>query len=375
MAMLSGIQEIDQEIFMTMLRFNIKSGGNLMSFGPAGIGKTEMAIQACEEQEYQHVYLNLSVLEAPDLMGLPMVDESGPTPVSRYALPSNFPRRDTKQKPVVLLVDEADKAKPELQNPMLELFQFRSINGVPLNIHSVIATGNLPDEGAFSQPMSHALMNRCLVYRVTHSYEPWQEWAVKAGVNPLIVGFLGNESEYLLKPPNRDDETAYCHPSPRAWTMAARDIDKAGMDSDIDLLSILVSGRVGIEASVKFKVWLEHYRHIEPLIRELVQKGTIPKLESGDIGRVLVCAIASVDAVMKATRSKPKDIKTDDEHIKYVHKVLKNITPFLAMMPGEIQIAAVKSVLDMSTIQKFKFVEEQSFVDIYSNIRKAMKST
>jgi len=370
MAMLTGIQEINQETLKRVLRFAIRNGGNLMTFGPAGIGKTEMAMQACEEEEFQYIYLNLSVLEAPDLNGLPMVDESGEVPVSRYAPPAQFPIAGRGAKKKVLLVDEADKAKPELQNPMLELFQFRSINGTKLDVHAVIATGNLPDENSFSQPMSHALMNRCSVYRVTHAFDPWQEWAVSAAVNPLVVGFLSTNTEFLLQPPPEGDDTAYCHPSPRAWTLAARDLDDAE-GSDVNFQTLLVAGRVGQPAAVKFRVWLEHFRHVEPLIRALVDKGEHPNLSNAQLDRVLVCAIAGVDAIMRECRKDAGGKK--DEQIKRIHKVTANVCGWLKDLSGEICIGAVKSTLNMKVIQEHQLTKVKPFMDVYLKIRKVMQ--
>lgn len=372
MAMLTGIQEIDQETLMQVLRFGIRTGGNVMTFGPAGIGKTEMAMQACAEEEFDYVYLNLSVLESPDLNGLPMIDETGEFPVSRYAPPAQFPLAGRGKKKV-LLVDEADKAKPELQNPMLELFQFRSINGTKLDIHAVVATGNLPDENSFSQPMSHALMNRCSVYRVTHAFDPWQEWAVGARVNPLVVGFLSSNTEMLLQPPPDGDDTAYCHPSPRAWTLAARDLDSAA-EADVNFQTLLIAGRVGQPHAVKFRVWLEHYRHVEPLIRALVDKGEHPKLQSETLDRIFVCAISGVDAIMKECRKADgKSGKDKEEHLKRVHQVTGNVMGWLKDLPGEICIGAVKSTLSMKVIQEYQLTKVKPFMDVYLKIRKVIQ--
>lgn len=369
MAMLTGIQEIDQETLKTMLRFGIKNGGNIMTFGPAGIGKTEMAMQACAEEQYEYVYLNLSVLEAPDLNGLPMIDERGDHPVSRYAPPAQFPLSGTGKKKV-LLVDEADKAKPELQNPMLELFQFRSINGAKLDIHAVIATGNLPDENSFSQPMSHALMNRCSVYKVTHSFDPWQQWAIEAGINPLVIGFLSKNTEMLLQPPPSGDDTAYCHPSPRAWSLAARDLD-AAKDADVNFQTLLVAGRVGQPHAVKFQVWLEHYRHIEPMIRDLVENGKAPDLKNTTLDRIMVCAISGVDAIMRECRK--AEGKSDPEQTKRITKVSENVMGWLKDLPGEICIGAVKSTLSMKVIQEHQLTKIKPFMDVFLKIRKVMK--
>ena len=367
--MLTGIYEIDQAQLKQLLRNNIRQGSNLMTFGAAGTGKTEMAMQACHEEEIDYVYLNLSVLEAPDLIGLPIIDEE--TRTTKYALPDMLPTGEGK--PVVLLVDEADKAKPEMQNPMLELFQFRKINGRPLNIKAVIATGNLPDEGAFSQPMSHALMNRCSVFKVSTAFEPWQEWAAGAGVNPLVVGFLGRNTNLLLQPPPEGDDTAYCHPSPRAWTLAARDLDSVVEGSPIEFQELLVAGRVGTGAATKFKVWLQHYREIEPLIDALVKSGKAPDFgDKATLDRVLVCAIAGVDAVMELTRQGSKN--KSKEHLDKVGKTVKNVMGWVKTLPGEICIGAMKSTFTMPVIQEYKLTQYPEFMEAFVKVRKAMNA-
>jgi hypothetical protein len=384
--MLTGIYEVDQAQIKKLLRHNVRRGANLLTFGAAGTGKTEMAMQACDEEGFRYVYLNLSILEAPDLIGLPIIDEE--TKTADYALPKMLPAKLTDAqkdklreegkpvpKPVILLVDEADKAKPELQNPMLELFQFRTMNGRELDIHAVIATGNLPDEGAFSQPMSHALTNRCSVYKVTTAFEPWQEWAAGAHINPLIVGFLSRNQSMLLQKPPEGDDTAYCHPSPRAWTLAARDLDAADKNESVEFQELLVSGRVGTGAATKFKVWLTHYREIEPKIDELVKNGTHPQFEKekATLDRILVCAIAGVDAIMDVCRQNPKDGKVKD-HQARIKKIVGNVMNWVKTLSGEICIGAMKSTFTMPVIQQHKLTQYPDFMEAFVKVRKAMNA-
>lgn len=370
--MLTGVQSVDQSTLMDLMTFAVNQGSNLMTFGDAGIGKTEMALQVIAAAKRGHVYLNLSLLEAPDLIGLPMVDEK--TGRAKYALPEQFPQANPDERGLVLLVDEIDKAKPELQNPMLELFQFRSINGVKLNFHAILATGNLPDELAHSQTVSHALTNRCGVYRVTHSYDAWQEWAVQAQVNPLVVGFLSQNTNLLLQRPAGGDETAYTHPTPRAWTLAARDLDATNEKTPVEFQELLVAGRVGNGAATKFKVWLEHYRHIAPKITALVKDGTHPfeKGESPSLDRVFVCGIAGADAIMEATRAPLKGESKDDQQ-KRIYKTTKNVCGWLKTIPSEIGIGAVKSTLTMQAIGDYGLIKVPEFLEVYQKIRKAMK--
>lgn len=364
--MLTNVVEITQDTYNSALGFNIRTGGNLMVFGQAGTGKTEMAIQAAEAAGFAVYYLNLSVLEAPDLLGLPIIADDKSVD---YARPKFLPVEGRVERPVVLLVDEIDKSKPELQNPLLELFQSHTLNGTRLAIQAIIATGNLPDEGAHSQPVSHALTNRCKVYKLTHSFEPWREWAQSAGLNALVVGFLSKNQEFLSRPPVEGDPTAYCRPSPRSWTLAARDLDQTSNRDTVDFQTLLVAGRVGSEAAVKFRVWLDHYRHVEPVIDRLVNEGKKPELSSMTIDKQIVCAIGAVAAV--AAEARRTDIPKA-KHTAAVQAKATRVFDWLATVPTEFQLAAVKSSLSMDLIKQFGLQSIKSVMDTYLAIRKVL---
>jgi len=367
--MLTGIAEIDQETYSKCLDFSIKSSGNLMVFGPAGVGKTEMAMQAAERSGYASAYLNLSTIEAPDMIGLPQVVDGR----TCYATPDMIPLYNPNEKPIVLIVDELDKAKPELQNPCLELFQFRSLNGRKTNIHSVIATGNLPDEGAFSQPVSRALTNRCSIYRLTHSYGPWSEWALNAQVNPLVISFLSKNQELLLQPPPSGDCTAYASCSPRSWSLAARDLDFAA-DKDVNFQSLLVASRVGTAASIQFRVWLEHYRFIAPIVDDLVEKGKHPDISSMTIDRILVCAISALNAVAQTCRENVVQGTTAKKKAAISEKmvnVTNNVCKWLDSLDSEYCIGALKSVLSSQMIDQYRLVEVPAFMKVILKVRQA----
>jgi hypothetical protein len=355
--MLTGIYEIDQAQLMNLYKFSITNGTNLLTFGPAGIGKTEMAMQACKAMGYKFKYLNLSMLEAPDLMGLPRIDDRSNKAI--YALPDGFPLRSDGGEESILLVDEIDKAKPELQNPMLELFQFRSINGVALNFRAVLATGNLPDENAFSQPVSHALTNRCSVYRVRHAFEPWRDWAVKARINPLIVGFLSKNQDFLLKKPAEGDDTAYAHPSPRAWALASKDLD-AVEGNNTSFKEMLVAGRCGIGAAVKFKVWIEYYHIVEPLIEDLLKTGKKPSREL-EIDKQIICAIAGCNAMLETYRDSTKTQKERE-------RVTKIVCEWLIGLPPDHAIAASKSTLSKEEAIQYKLYDNKYFMALTEKV-------
>ena len=378
---LTQVFTIDQGTFKQALDFNIRSRGNLIALGMAGTGKTEMAIQACDRAVQArmirgHIYLNLSVLEAPDLVGLPTI-ENGRV---KYAAPQFMPQMEKQDDgtyglPYVLVVDEIDKAKPELQNPLLELLQSHSINGTKLHIQSIIATGNLPDEGAFSQPISHALTNRCQVFQLTHNFDAWADWAQEAEVNPLVIGFLSKNREYLSMPAVEGDPTAYCRASPRSWTLAARDVDQTSSSDSVDFQTLLVAGRVGTAAATKFRVWLDHYRHVEPIVEALVKNGTHPATGL-TVDKLLVTAISAVNAVAQEGRAvltaTPKD---KDKVIQKTKDVAKRVFGWVQTLPTEFQIGAVKTTLNMQLIQGNELTKVPEVMNTYLSVRKALKGS
>lgn len=345
---------------MDLIDFNVRTGRNLLVFGAAGIGKTEIPIAYALKNEIPYVYWNLSTQEAPDLVGLPMIDPSTKGVV--YAPPSYMPVSDRTEKPVIVIIDELDKAKPELQNPLLEILQFKTINGRALNIKAIFATGNLPDEHAFSRPVSHALTNRCRVFKLESELGPWIDWATEARINPLVVGFLSRNPEYLSAAPSTDP-TEYCRRSPRSWSNAAKDITFMMGDATVEEQALCVAGWVGIEPATKFKVWLEHYREIEPFITKILDG---EKVEPGSLSadKIFVLAISCCARII----SEAEKIKDDKERQAKAKKLAKNVAIYLKKIPLEYQYASLKMSLNSDFLVKNRIAEVPEFMEIYRNI-------
>lgn len=370
--MLSNVTDLDQEMYERALDHTITTKSNLMIFGMAGVGKSEIAQQAAVRHNQKSIYLNLSVLEAPDLLGLPTIVERDGVKTVQYASPHFLPlRKNHPDEDFILIVDEVDKSKEELQNPCLELFQFRKINGNELAIGAIIATGNLPDEGAFSKPVSHALTNRCMVFKLQQQYEPWQAWAVSSGLNPLVVGFISRNTDWLCKKPVEGDPTSYTRPSPRSWSNAAHALDQTTKNSTVDFQTMIVSGFVGQAAAVKFKVWLEHYRHIEPLVDALVKEGKHPK-DNMTFDRQLVCGISACSAIDKLCKKtvKPAD---RDKHEKEVREVTKRVFSWITTLPTDFQVGSVKSVFTMEVVVNNRLTLIPEFMASFQKVQECFK--
>jgi hypothetical protein len=240
-------------------------------FGRRGVGKTHIALQAAQECDCKISYINLSVIERPDLAGYPDINAPGNivTYKSPYFLPALINDEISNN---VLIFDEVDKAPPEVTSPLLEILQFKTINGKPINVKACILTGNLINEGAYSNLISTALLDRGAKYILKFDLDKWIDWAKINGVHDLILGFLRSNSEFAC---GKVDDSCYASPSPRGWTQASEALIKARdlKIIDIETVTHIISGFVGKEAGDRFKMWYSHYRQFEPHVRTLIESG------------------------------------------------------------------------------------------------------
>lgn len=266
-----NLQSIDQEQALNLSRFFLKSGQNIFIFGRRGTGKTHIAIEAALECGYKISYINLSVVERPDIAGYPIINDSD---IVHYKSPYFLPSLQENKKPdCVLLFDEVDKCPQEVTAPLLEILDTHSINGKKLNVIACILTGNLANEGAFSNELNKALLDRGAKYILKFNFEKWLTWARAHGVHDLILGFLVSNPEYAC---GEIESSCYATPSPRGWTHASEALIKARTAKivDIDTIVSIVSGFVGFEAGLKFRTWYNYYRGFEPIIASLIETGS-----------------------------------------------------------------------------------------------------
>jgi AAA domain (dynein-related subfamily) len=287
-----NLQEIDQEQAQNLARFFIRANQNIFLFGRRGIGKSFIAMQAAKDCGFKLNYINLSVIERPDLAGYPDMHAEGD--VISYKSPYFLPKLAPKEKPnCVLLFDEVDKAPPEITAPLLEILQFGQVNGQPINVVSCILTGNLMSEGSHSNEISSALLDRGAKYILSFSFEKWLDWAQSNAVHDLVLGFLTSNPELAC---GELENTCYASPSPRGWTMVSDVLIKAKKMKMVDIETIfsLVSGFVGYQAGVKFRMWYEYYRKFEPHILSLIETGECPInfAELGPTEKIVFCITA-----------------------------------------------------------------------------------
>lgn len=338
----------------------IQIGGNIAIFGRRGTGKTEISKQEIKKTDFHEVYLNLSVMERVDLGGYPNVfaSQQGREFVN-FLMPQFYQLLMTGKKPAVLLLDEVDKADASLWAPLLELTQFRSINGTKLpNLHATIMTGNLISEGG-ARP-SLPLLDRAEKYLVEADVTSWMNWAGKSGhIHPSITAFINDNPTFLFGAVDPDDR--YADPSPRGWTRAS-DILHRGEEKGwtSEMLHSKVRGCVGKEAGIKYSIYFDHYQKLLPMV-ERVYKGENISAEYVVLDpsqQLITCMIAC------ARLANHLDQVTTDEP----PPALKLMGRFLQYVSHENVLAAVRSQVTIDRIVQFNLDENQDWQDIMSRI-------
>src|SRR4051794_19529787 len=88
--------------------------------GPTGVGKSEIVRRVAGALGIETTVLDLSLLEPPDLVGLPIVKDGR----TEYALPHVLPRDGAG----ILLLEELNRAERYIQQPALQLLSARRLH-------------------------------------------------------------------------------------------------------------------------------------------------------------------------------------------------------------------------------------------------------
>lgn len=362
-----NLAEIDQEQALNLARFFIRSGQNCAFFGMRGLGKTEIFLQAIKDCKFKTNYVNLSVIERPDLAGYPnLLNDSD---IVSFKSPYFLPTLLAGAKPdSIILFDEVDKAPSETTGPLLELLRTRTMNGKPVNVAACLLTGNLHNEGAHSKVISSALLDRTSKYVLQFNIEKWFDWCKVNGVHDLIMGFLTKQPEFAC---GEVETSTYASPSPRGWVMVSDALYKANKlrISDTETIVAIVSGFVGLEAGARFSLWYQYYKSFEPKILSLIENGINPiDLDKFSPSETFIFCISLCHIV----KSKIISSKNKQRNIKYIETVCKFLDQF--SIEEEVQFIILRNSFPIEFLTKYKLYESNSYLEKSKNLQSQILS-
>jgi len=322
---------VDFKTFISLAPAVSKAGLPVILRGRHGVGKSQVVYQIAKNMGLPVVERRASQMTEGDLVGLPSVDGDR----TSFNPPDWF--KQACEQPVVLFLDEVDRAVLEVRQGIFELTDSRKLNGHHLHAETVVfAAVNGGEHGEQYQvnEMDPAELDRYSVWDIEPTVEDWLSWA-KENVDSLVWDFINQNRSHLEH--SGDYEPNKVYPSRRSWDRLNQVLKGADLlESPGPEMFALSASFVGFEAAVAFNDYAKNYERVVT-VEQLLNGERVEALEGFSLNDH--CAmIEKVDAeeILKAEIS--------EEH-------LKNLANYFVMLPSE---AAMKlwSVISQAGVQE-----------------------
>ncbi len=292
---------------------------NIMLTGKHGIGKSQILEKFFTARGERVVILFLGQMSDPgDLIGLPRLDET--TGKTLFMPPYWFP---TDGNPVVLFLDELNRARPEVLQTIMDLTLNRMLAGRKLPEGSrVISAVNDGEEYQLTD-LDPALVSRFNIYEFKPTAQEWLLWASKAGLDSRVIDFISENPEMLDGAAfTREDQGLEKSPDRRGWERVSKVLQT---NEVTPLLKTVIAGIVGMPAASKFFAVIKQ-KHL-PSAKEILL---------GDFAKqrpvLKKCITPELAAVNESIF---RFIETKGYEEKDAAKVAKNFAAYFEFLSGE----------------------------------------
>ena len=236
---------INETELMTLLEVT-PTWQNIMLAGRHGIGKSQILTRYFKSKGMPVKTLFLGQMSDPgDLLGLPNKDEK--TGKTVFMPPYWFP---VDGKPIVLFLDEINRARPEILQTVMDLVLNRKLAGRELPEGSrIIAAGNDGEEYQLTD-LDPALVSRFNIYTFRPTVEDWLLWATRTGLDERILNFISANPELLDRSADtKEDQGLDKDPDRRAWEKVARLMEN--IPNPLPVHQKVVAGIIGVQAAAQ----------------------------------------------------------------------------------------------------------------------------
>lgn len=310
---------------------------NVLFVGSHGIGKTMQIMEIAKELDLKIKYFSTSTLDPwADLVGIPVPDKETQT--------MDFYRSKDIEEAQFLVFDEMNRAHPRVLNAILEIIQFKSINGKKLlNLKMVWAAINPPDGNYQVEDMDPALVDRFHVYV-----------EMKANVDP----------NYLKTVMKKQTAEILTH-----WWINDLDDKQRSLITPrrVEYLGRLIDLGIPWRDSIP----LGHTFPIQDLSKRL-DASAAGKYEDFKISKEDI--LTNTDKYIKRLKEDPSfALKLKEYLIKFKEQDFFNIRELLEMMPADIveNVFMMKFIKIRSSLKK-KFEEQKIDISQYPKIARAI---
>ena len=285
--------------------------------GRHGIGKSTVVYQYAAQQNMEVVERRASQMTEGDLVGLPSIEGNSTT----FNPPDWF--KAACDRPVVLFLDEVDRATLEVRQGIFELTDSRKLNGHTLHPDTLVfAAVNGGEHGAQYQvgEMDPAELDRWTVFDIEPSVEDWLSWAKESQVSDEVWNFINQNRNHLEH--TDDFEPNKVYPSRRSWERLDKCLTQADLLKEASpVLYNLTSAFVGFEAAVAFNDFVLNYDR---------QVTTDDILIQGNFAKVADFGINDHTAIIDKFEAE------ETFHNELDQELVDNLARYFVMLPSEV---------------------------------------
>lgn len=285
--------------------------------GRHGIGKSTVIYQYANKINSPVVERRASQMTEGDLVGLPTIEDNS----TKFNPPDWFKRAC--DEPVILFLDEVDRATIEVRQGIFELTDSRKLNGHVLHpdtlIFAAVNGGESGDQYQVGE-MDPAELDRWTVFDIDPTVEDWLAWAKDADIDTAIWDFINHNRNHLEH--NDDFEPNKVYPSRRSWERLNECLAESNLLEDASpVLFNLTAAFVGFEAAVALNDFIANYDR-QVSIEDILVNGDFTKLADFGINE----HTAMVDKFEASETFKEELPKSE----------IENLARYFVMLPSEV---------------------------------------
>ncbi len=236
---------------------------SVMLWGPPGVGKSQAVRQIAKDlkretgKEVRITDVRLLLFNPIDLRGIPTANADKTLAI--WLKPQIFQMSPDENIINILFLDEISAAPQSVQAAAYQITLDRVVGEHKLPDNCiVIAAGNRVTDKSVSFKMPKALANRLLHIEVEGSFTSWRNWAVRAGINPKVLGFLSFRTDRLFGFDAKNDDLAFA--TPRSWEMVSNILNN--VCDDVDALYPMIAGLIGNGVAIEFRSWCSVHNNL-----------------------------------------------------------------------------------------------------------------
>lgn len=223
------MQTINPQALKDELKDAIIAGYPAMVWGGPGIGKSDIPNQVAAEMNMSIIDFRANLFDPVDVRGIPYLAQANADSIkyTSWAIPDVFPIAERDGERGILFIDELPTAPAATQNAFLQLLLNRKLGDYELPIGwAILCAGNRLTDSAAVYQMPSPVRNRLAHYELEPTLDDWVSWAHQHKIDTDVISFIQYRPGLL----SSFDPDQYAFPTPRAWSMVSKKLQRANAD-------------------------------------------------------------------------------------------------------------------------------------------------